>query len=325
MKDQLASNYISHSHVKLTLFSVVLATNITTRKIEAIKFFKAGTDITSAEIESKLVLSLSHPRILQATEYIPQMIVENSNKENVSDEAKLSSLPALVLEYAPNGELLSLITRHGYLPETLARTYFHQLIDAIEYIHSKGVCHLDIKPDNVLLDENYCLKLADFGLAMELGQKKCLKGVAGTSFYLSPEMHLDLKYDAYQADLFALGVTLFTMVSGIMPFQKAKLEDSYYKLIANRDFETFWKKHEALKKKSTNFYTANFRDLMEKMFALDPRSRLSIREIRNHPWLNEGVLMDERISSALKSLRVKQLPSVENEPVKRLPWLDVCY
>jgi serine/threonine protein kinase len=287
---------------------VVLATNLTTQSKEAIKLFKQDIAAKNKELEARLVLSLSHPRILKAIDYVSELSMKTQNKDELTDSEKKASnltFSALALEYAPHGDLLGLLSAQGPLSETLARTYFHQMVDAIEYLHTRGICHLDIKSDNVLLDENYCVKLSDFGLALELGDKRCLKGVAGTTLYLSPEMHLDLKYDGYHADLFALGITLFTMVSGIMPFKSATHSDSLYKYIAKQDSEGFWKKHEGLKKPAENFYSQNFKDLIQGMLALEPKKRLTLEEIKNHAWFNDAVYSDEEIPACIRSVRGK--------------------
>lgn len=324
-KDPLASifHYFRLSHLTIALFSVVLGTNVITRKKEAIKLFKPEISSKIVESESRLVLSLSHSRILNATEYIPEVSVKT--QEDLPDGSKKTSdtvFSALVLEYAPNSDLLSLLAEHGPLPEVLARTYFHQMVDAIEYLHTRGVCHLDIKPDNILLDENYCIKLADFGLALQLGEKRCLKGIAGTTLYLSPEMHLDLKYDGYQADLFALGITLFTMVSGILPFRSAKQEDSLYRFIAKQDFDSFWKKHEGLRK--GNFYSPSFKDLIQGMLALEPKKRPSLQDIKNHPWFTGIVKSDENVFSCIRPVRGKKMPTDIEVAVKKQKSLDCC-
>ena len=148
-------------------------------------------------------------------------------------------IPALVLEYVPRGDLLELINSVGHLPEVIARSYFHQLIDALESLHAAEICHFDIKPDNILIDENFCLKLGDFGFALNVSKTRKYKSAVGTVGYLCPEMIQEKSYDPFQADLFALGVTLFAMVSGYIPFSTARTDDPMYRLIAKKDLLGF--------------------------------------------------------------------------------------
>ena len=204
------------------------------------------------------------------------------------------------MEYAPRGDLLELIQSAEYLPEVVSRTYFHQLVEAVECLHASQICHFDIKPDNILVDENFCLKLADFGLALKVTKTKTLSSPVGTTNYLCPEMHKGEEYDAYKADLFSLGVTLFTMISGSIPFVKAKTDDTMYKWIVRKNFEEFWKIHENFKKQKGQFYSKNFRDLIEKMLAYDPKDRLSIEEIKAHPWYKDFVLAEGDLATMFK-------------------------
>jgi len=130
-----------------------------------------------------------------------------------------------VLEYASGGELFDFLMFTGYFDETITRTYFHQLVDGLEAIHAQGIAHRDLKPENLLLDSNYKLKIADFGFATnyidpESGEEIFLKTACGTQGYLAPELIKKEPY-SYPADIFAIGIILFTMYAGFPPFQTA--------------------------------------------------------------------------------------------------------
>lgn len=114
------------------------------------------------------------------------------------------------MEYAPRGDLLNLIieSERKKISEPEARFFFHQLIDALEYMHENGYFHRDIKPENLLLDDNFNLKIADFGFVTKF--KACALR-KGTVEYMSPEMLENLPYDCAQADLFGAAVTLFNL------------------------------------------------------------------------------------------------------------------
>jgi serine/threonine protein kinase len=94
---------------------------------------------------------------------------------------------AIILEYAEGGEIFEYIAICGKFSEDVARTYFHMLIEALEYIHSKGICHRDIKPENILLDKDFILKLTDFGFGTYLSRGE-LKTYLGTEGYMAPEI-----------------------------------------------------------------------------------------------------------------------------------------
>lgn len=264
----------------------------------AVKALKRLTNYNSVANEAELLLSLSHPRILSAIKFQPSFLVDLPKACKITEKMIIDSsyCPAIFLEYAPNGDLADLIKTVGHFPEVIARTYFRQLIDALEYLHGKNICHLDIKPDNILLDANYCVKLADFGFALKIPQNSLLTSIAGSPSYLLPEMHLKQPYDGFQADLFALGVTLFALYSGKMPFAAAKSDDRHYQFFWQDRHEEFWKHHEKLKKQPKQFYSKDFRDLIEQMLAPDGKRRLTIQEIKMHPWYRGLSLTDEELA-----------------------------
>jgi len=129
----------------------------------------------------------------------------------------------LVMQLAENGTLLDYVRDKKYLDEANAKDLFRQLISAIEYIHSKGVVHRDIKCENLLLDENYNLKLIDFGFARcdVLGTDNSVilsKTFCGSYAYASPEILRGIAYDPFMSDIWACGVVCYAMVFGRLPY-----------------------------------------------------------------------------------------------------------
>ncbi len=131
----------------------------------------------------------------------------------------------IVTELAQNGALFEYISHCGCLSEELTHTYGLQLLSAIQHIHSNEIAHLDIKLENLLLDQDFRLKVADFGLAKPIsasnGNGFENRQYGGTKAFMAPEIHLKLSYSPIGADLFALGVVLFAMRVGTMPFTQA--------------------------------------------------------------------------------------------------------
>eukprot|EP00331_Platyophrya_macrostoma_P021309 CAMPEP_0176446174 /NCGR_PEP_ID=MMETSP0127-20121128/24160_1 /TAXON_ID=938130 /ORGANISM="Platyophrya macrostoma, Strain WH" /LENGTH=332 /DNA_ID=CAMNT_0017832141 /DNA_START=45 /DNA_END=1044 /DNA_ORIENTATION=+ len=293
---------------------VILVKKKTKKTKKVMKLYKPKVDIRITEAEARLLLSLDHPRVLSASGYYTQLLIPQAD-EGSSVNNKSETIPALVTEYVPNGDLLALVQKFNRLPEIIARSYFLQLLDALEYIHGQEICHLDIKPDNILIDENYCLKLADFGAALKISKDSMVKGTAGTTTYHAPEIHANKSYSTYQADLFALGITLFTMVSGSMPFVAAKESDPVYSLIAEEKYDEFWDLHEEISGHSIKF-SKSFRDLIEAMFALDVTKRLSLERIKKHPWARGIVPSDDKLSCFIKDIMIKSKCAEEAIPTK---------
>lgn len=182
-----------------------------------------------------------------------------------------------VMEYVRGGELFAKVAR-GKLQKDLARTYFQQLISAVDFCHSRGVSHRDLKPENLLLDENGDLKVSDFGLSAlpeQLRNDGLLHTQCGTPAYVAPEVLRKKGYDGAKADLWSCGVILYVLLSGFLPFQDENLMNMYRKVFkAEFEFPP-WISSEA-------------RRLISKLLMADPDRRITIPGIMRVPWFNKG-------------------------------------
>lgn len=133
------------------------------------------------------------------------------------------------MEYAEKGSLLDAIRREHYIEESRARKWFQQLVDVVEYCHDRGVVHRDIKCENLLMDNGYNIKLSDFGFAKghnktKNNQMALSETFCGSYAYASPEILRGIPYQPQNSDIWSMGVVLFAMVFGRLPF-----DDSNYK------------------------------------------------------------------------------------------------
>lgn len=129
----------------------------------------------------------------------------------------------MILEYYPNGDLFEYVTSQHHLCFDTALKIFTQLVGAVYYLHKSGCCHRDLKLENVLLDKHHNAKLSDFGFTRELpfithGSKSLLNEFCGTGAYMAPELIQRNPYSGIKIDIWALGVILYTMLTGEMPF-----------------------------------------------------------------------------------------------------------
>uniref|UniRef100_A0A5B7A2G5 non-specific serine/threonine protein kinase n=2 Tax=Davidia involucrata TaxID=16924 RepID=A0A5B7A2G5_DAVIN len=182
-----------------------------------------------------------------------------------------------VMEYAKGGELFNKVAK-GRLKEDVARKYFQQLINAVDFCHSRGVYHRDLKPENLLLDENENLKVSDFGLSALTESKHqdgLLHTTCGTPAYVAPEVINRKGYDGAKADIWSCGVILFVLLAGYLPFQDSNLMEMYRK-IGKAEF------------KCPNWFPAVVRRLLSRILDPNPHTRIDIAKIKQNSWFKRG-------------------------------------
>lgn len=139
-----------------------------------------------------------------------------------------------------------------------------------------------------MLNTDWDLKLIDFGLAAPSEGRDgsgFLKTTLGTFGYMAPEQHLGRQYQGEKVDIFAIGIILFVMISMHPPFNAAIPKDQFYVALASKNFQIFWKKHSTNKPGGDSFYSQEFKDLFQRITELDPEKRITMEEIKQHPFL----------------------------------------
>jgi 5'-AMP-activated protein kinase catalytic alpha subunit len=182
-----------------------------------------------------------------------------------------------VIEYAKGGELFNKVAK-GKLKEEVAHRYFKQLINAVDFCHSRGVYHRDIKPENILLDENGNLKVSDFGLSalVELNQQDMiLRTPCGTPAYVAPEVIKRKGYDGAKADIWSCGIVLFVLLAGYLPFHDSNLIEMYRKI-------------SKAELKCPSWFRPEVCMLLSEILDPKPDTRISIEKIKEHCWFKNG-------------------------------------
>lgn len=203
----------------------------------------------------------------------------------------------IVHELGHGGELFDYLASTGGFEEKYARFFFKELLNALDYCHRNGISHGDLKPENLILDGEYNIKIADFGLSAPVqGKNKggyLSTGLASPS-YMAPEIHAQEPYQSRPVDMFAAAVILFIMVAQHPPFTTAEQKDHFYKLIAQNKADSFWRVVCSGKENGENAFSGDFRDLLQSMFQQNANHRPSMSEIFTHPWtLGEAATKDE--------------------------------
>lgn len=197
----------------------------------------------------------------------------------------------IVLELIGGGELFDFVALGGRLSEPVARYYFGQILSGLAYMHNAGYAHRDLKPENLILANDFTLKITDFGFAAPISGRDgsgMLATQLGTASYMAPEIHLGKKYEGSKVDVFAAAIILFVILTQRPPFACASPQDPHYRLIAAGRAELFWTAH-AEAENGNDIYSPEFKDLFQKMMALNPAQRLTIDQILQHPWMQGPV------------------------------------
>lgn len=197
------------------------------------------------------------------------------------DETLMSSI-RLVLELCEGGELYDRIQQKKYYPEPEAKTCCQNLLEAVAYIHHKGIMHRDLKPENILLASKASdtdVKISDFGLAKvsrdHPPQFPRSRSICGSDFYIAPEI---IKQEEYgrEIDIWAVGVIVYVLLSGSLPFFHAELH-KLYRQIVERDVsfpDDTWKR-----------VSKSAIDFILRLFQLRPSDRITAEQALNHPWI----------------------------------------
>jgi len=220
-------------------------------------------------------------------------------KVQASKDQKFIDTILLVLEYAPGGELFDILYYTSSLKEDVARTYFKQIINGLEACHNANVVHRDLKPQNLLLDSKYNLKITDFGLSkiIQSDADAIMKTTyVGTRGYQAPELLLNQKYDL-KCDVFSVGVILFILLAGYPPFEQASKSDKWFKPLMQGKIDKFWKAHAKSPICKNNMKA---KDLLTKMLCFDPKQRIDMNGIKKHEWLQGPILKQKELIAEIR-------------------------
>ncbi|KAI9198696.1 hypothetical protein LWI28_020728 [Acer negundo] len=222
---------------------------------------------------------LKHKMIGQIKREISTMkLIRHPNVIRMYEVMASKSRIYIVLEFVTGGELFDKIASKGRLKEDEARLYFQQLINAVDYCHSRGVFHRDLKPENLLLDANGVLKVSDFGLSalpQQVREDGLLHTTCGTPNYVAPEVINNKGYDGAKADLWSCGVILFVLMAGYLPFEESNLM-ALYKKIFKADF------------KSPPWFSSSAKKLITRILDPNPLTRITIAEVIENEWFKKG-------------------------------------
>jgi len=262
----------------------------------AMKVFPIEEDSAKAYFKNEIRFSyLNHPNVIHT--------ISIQQDKQVSYRETPKRISFILTEFAPLGDLFQFTSKyHQKLCETFIRTFFRDLIEGLQYIHSQGIAHLDLKLENLLVGEDSKLKIADFDLACSLRDTE-LK-TKGSRCFRAPEMvNLKCKSPA-AADIYSAGIILFVLkCGGILPHTEEMLlkDVNLYKLLNNNNGE-FWKMHCMIQKKAPSFFSDDFKELFNGMTKIDPKERFTIVDIKKSTWYNGPIFSNREMKNFIQKL-----------------------
>ncbi|XP_061514942.1 MAP/microtubule affinity-regulating kinase 3 isoform X24 [Anopheles gambiae] len=246
---------------------VKLAKHVPTNKEVAIKIIDK-TQLNPSSLqklyrEVRIMKMLDHPNIVKLFQVI-----------------ETEKTLYLVMEYASGGEVFDYLVAHGKMKEKEARAKFRQIVSAVQYCHQKRIIHRDLKAENLLLDSEMNIKIADFGFSNEFTPGSKLDTFCGSPPYAAPELFQGRKYDGPEVDVWSLGVILYTLVSGSLPFDGATLKELRERVLRGKYRIPF-------------YMSTDCEVLLKKFLVLNPSKRANLETIMKDKWMNMGYEDDE--------------------------------
>ncbi|XP_057208221.1 MAP/microtubule affinity-regulating kinase 3 isoform X9 [Triplophysa rosa] len=246
---------------------VKLARHILTGREVAIKIIdKTQLNPTSLQKlfrEVRIMKILNHPNIVKLFEVI-----------------ETEKTLYLIMEYASGGEVFDYLVAHGRMKEKEARAKFRQIVSAVQYCHQKRIVHRDLKAENLLLDADMNIKIADFGFSNEFTIGNKLDTFCGSPPYAAPELFQGKKYDGPEVDVWSLGVILYTLVSGSLPFDGQNLKELRERVLRGKYRIPF-------------YMSTDCENLLKRFLVLNPVKRGTLEQIMKDRWINAGSEEDE--------------------------------
>eukprot|EP00803_Ostreobium_quekettii_P005684 evm.model.scf_712.1 EVM.evm.TU.scf_712.1 scf_712:16665-29541(+) len=203
----------------------------------------------------------------------------------------------VIMEYVQCGELFDYIVEKGRLLEDEARRFFQQILSGVEYCHRNMVVHRDLKPENLLLDAKRHVKIADFGLSNVMRDGHFLKTSCGSPNYAAPEVISGKLYAGPEVDVWSCGVILYALLCGSLPFDDENIPN-LFKKIKNGIYSL------------PSNLSAGARDLIPRMLLVDPLKRITIPEIRQHPWFTTHL---PRYLAVMQADTIMTAPRIDND------------
>ena len=300
LKRRLSSNLSETLYLAQHLATGYNVAIKTASKKDAVSFGRLKNEIECMDI-------IAHPNIITVLDVV-------EDEENIS----------IVMPYGAAGDLYHYLLTCGPLPLSIVKRIFNQLISAVHHCHSLGIIHQDIKLENIILDRNHDIYLIDFGLAIKMDVNERVITSCGSAEYAAPEILISKAHCGPSVDIWSMGVILFTLLTGELPFTDKKTSRLYSKISS---VQYTWP--------SGVDVDSQGKDLVTKMLKAFPEERISLKNIIDHEFLRSEVMSifsripPESESAVKKSAAIHDCPESYVREImesrKRSSIFATCY
>ncbi|XP_076464476.1 MAP/microtubule affinity-regulating kinase 3-like isoform X9 [Babylonia areolata] len=242
-------------------------------KVKLAKHVPTGKEVAIKIIDKTQLVPSSLQKLFREVRIMK--LLDHPNIVKIFEVIETEKTLYLVMEYASGGEVFDYLVAHGRMREKEARAKFRQIVSAVQYCHQKHIVHRDLKAENLLLDGDMNIKIADYGFSNEFVPGNKLDTFCGSPPYAAPELFQGKKYDGPEVDVWSLGVILYTLVSGSLPFDGQNLKELRERVLRGKYRIPF-------------YMSTDCENLLKKFLVLNPVKRLSLENIMKDRWINMG-------------------------------------
>ena len=298
---------------KVYILKTLIGNKITGDNIKALQNEIKILEELNKELNSKYI-----PVLYDADRYnYPTKENIEKNNENIINLESIKekkAQPYYVIDYFSRGNLYMYVTKFkdlrekNILQEKHIKLIFKKILKGVQYCHNKNICHLDLKPANIVFDKKFEPTIIDYGFSDIFNGLEIKKGSPGTDDYRCPEMIEKNEFNGFQADVFSLGAILFNLETGLAGFATSHKNDSFYKHIINKNIGYYWNIF-----KDLNFELSDeFKELYLKMVSPNPLNRPKINQILESEWMQKINNLNEKEKESLEMEVFNLLNSLYN-------------
>lgn len=269
-------------------------------KVKLARNMKENREVALKIINKRNIKKKSHlRRVLREIRIMS--VVDHPNLCKFYQSFETDDAFIIELEYIRGKELFNYISEKRWLSESETRRIFYQLLEGVNYLHQHKIIHRDIKPENIIINRKGVVKIIDFGFACTYEYFRFCDTHCGSPYYAAPEMVSASDYIGPEVDVWSLGIVLYTLIHGVLPFEADCIKNLYVKILSCKY---------VVDKRATPL----LKSLIKSMIHFDGRSRIRMNEILKHPWIKYDPQLITRVP----------ISEIDKDVVQKLIEYEFC-